>query len=75
MEGPLPKIFAAIRMVRTEKDVVTPSKLLFYKIYADGTHNCFKKNVTDTLFEKINNYHRKFNFIIETNPKSSLIQK
>ena len=71
MGGPLPKIFAPIRMVRTEKDVVTPSKLLFYKRYADDTHNCFKKNVTDTLFEKLNNS----NFIIETNPKSSLIQK
>ena len=70
MGGPLPKIFAPIRMVRTEKDV-TPSKLLFYKRYADDTHNCFKKNVTDTLFEILNNS----NFIIETNPKSSLIQK
>ena len=31
-----------------------------------------RKNTHDSLFEKLNNYHEKINFIIETNPKKFL---
>ena len=56
MGGPISVVFADIYMCKMEDDVVTPLKLIFYKLYVDDTY-LRKKNTTNELFEKLNTYH------------------
>ena len=44
----------------------------FYRRFVDDVISRRLKNTHDSLFEKLNNYHEKINFTIETNPRKFL---
>ena len=69
MGGPLPVTLADIHMIRTEKDIVTPLKPIFYKRFVDGTYSRRKKGIHDKLYERLNNYHPNIKLALEINPK------
>ena len=52
MGGPLSVTLADIHMIRTEKDLVTPLKPIFYKRFADDIYTRRKKGIYDK-FPKI----------------------
>ena len=47
-------------------------KPIFYRRYVDGYINRRDKNARDTLFESLNNYHKKIKFTIEKDPSKFL---
>ena len=57
MGGPLSVTLADIHMIRTEKDIVTPLKPIFYKRFVDDIYTRRKKGIHDKLYERLNNYH------------------
>ena len=57
MGGPLFVTLADIHMIRTEEDVVTPLKSIFYKRFVDDSYNIREKGIHDNLYERLNNYH------------------
>ena len=69
MGGPLLVTFSNIYLTKLEKDQVKPLKPKFYRRFVDDVISRRLKNTHDSLFEKLNNYHEKINFTIETNPK------
>ena len=75
MGGPLSVIFADIFMMKLEKHVVEPIKPAFYKRYVDDVITRRKQNTTDTLFTKINNYHKNIKFTLESSPDKFLDTK
>ena len=70
--GPLLVTFSNIYLTKLEKDQVKPLKPKFYCRFVDDVTSRRLKNTYDSLFEKLNNYHEKINFTIETNPKKFL---
>ena len=54
MGGSLYVTLADIHMIRTEKDTVTPLKLIFYKRFVDDIYNRRKKGIHDNLYEILN---------------------
>ena len=72
MDGPLSVTFSNIYLTKLEKDQVKPLKPKFYRRFVDDVVSRRLKNTHDSLFEKLNNYHEKINFTIETNPKKFL---
>ena len=50
MGGPLSVTLADIHIIRTEKDIVTPLKPIFYKRFVDDTR---KKGIHDELYERL----------------------
>ena len=54
MGGSLSVTWADIRMIRTEKDTVTPLKPIFYKRFVDDIYNKRKKRIHDNLYEILN---------------------
>ena len=69
MGGPLSVTLANIHMIKTEKDIVTPLKPIFYKRFVDGTYSRRKKGIHDKLYERLNNYHPNIKLALEINPK------
>ena len=74
MGGPLSVTPSDIHMIRMETDVVVPIRPIFYKRYIDDTYSRGQKNISDVLFDALNNYHPKIKLIIEINPKRLWIQ-
>ena len=72
MGGPLPVTLADIHMIRTEKDIVTPLKPIFYKRFVDDIYTRRKKGIHDKLYERLNNYHPNIKLTIEINPNKFL---
>ena len=72
MGGPLSVTFLNIYLTKLEKDQVKPLKPKFYRRFVDHMMSRRLKNTHDSLFEKLNNYHKKINFTIETYPKKFL---
>ena len=68
MGGPLSVTLADIHMIRTEKDIVTPLKPIFYKRFVDDIYHRRKKGTHDNLHERLNNYHPNIKLTIEINP-------
>ena len=64
--------FSNIYLTKLERDTVTPMKPIFYRRYVDGYINRRDKNARDTLFESLNNYHKKIKFTIEKDPSKFL---
>ena len=62
-------------MIRTEKDIVTPLKPIFYKRFVDDIYNRRKKGIHDNLYERLNNYHPNNKLTIEINPNKFLDTK
>ena len=54
-------------MIRTEKDIVTPLKPIFYKRFVDDIYNRRKKSIHDKLYERLNNYHPNIKLTVEIN--------
>ena len=71
MRGPLSVTLADIHMIRTEKDIVTPLKPIFYKRFVDDIYTRRKKGVHNKLYERLNNYHPNIKLAIELNPNNS----
>ena len=63
---------ADIHMIRTEKDIVTPLKPIFYKRFVDDIYTRRKKGIHDKLYERLNNYHPNIKLTIEINPNKFL---
>ena len=59
-------------MIRTEKDIVPPLKLIFYKRFVDDIYTKRKKGIHDKLYERLNNYHPNIKLTIEINPNKFL---
>ena len=59
-------------MIRTEKDIVTPLKPIFYKRFVDDIYNRRKKSIHDKLYERLNNYHPNIKLTVEINPDKFL---
>ena len=72
MGGPLSVTLADIHMIRTEKDIVTPLKPVFYKIFVDEIYTRRQKGIHDKLYERLNNYHPNIKLAIEINPNKFL---
>ena len=72
MGEPLSVTLADIHMVRTEKDIVTPLKPIFYKRFMDDIYNRRKKGIHDNLYERLNNYHPNIKLTVEINPNKFL---
>ena len=72
MGGPLSVTLADIHMIRTEKDIATPLKPIFYKRFADDIYTRRKKDIHDKLYERLNNYHPNIKLTIEINPNKFL---
>ena len=72
MGGSLTVTLADIHMIRTEKDIVTPLKPIFYKRFVDDIYNRRKKGIHDNLCERLNNYHPNIKLTIEINPTKFL---
>ena len=53
MGGPLSVTLAYIHIIRTEKDIVTPLKPIFYKRFVDDIYNRRKKGIHDELYERL----------------------
>ena len=71
MGGPFSVTLADIHMIRTEKDIVTPLKPIFYKRFED-IYNRRKKGIHDMLHERLHNYHPNIKLTIEINPNKFL---
>ena len=72
MGGPLSVTLADIHMIRTEKDIVTPLKPVFYRRCVDEIYTRRKKGIQDKLYERLNNYHPNIKLTIEINPNKFL---
>ena len=72
MGGPLSVVLANIFLTKMEKDIISPHKPIFYKRYVDDIYVRRKKDINDTLFEKINKFHSNIKFTIEKEPKKFL---
>ena len=72
VRGPLSVTLADIHMIRTEKDIVTPLKPIFYKRFVDDIYTRRKKGIHDKLYERLNNYHPNIKLTIEINPNKFL---
>ena len=72
MGGPLSVTLADIHMIRTEKDIVTPLKSIFYKRFVGDIYTRRKKGIHDKLYERLNNYHPNIKLTIEINPNKFL---
>ena len=72
MGGQLSVTLADIRMIRNEKNIVTPLKSIFCKRFVDDIYTKRKKGIHDKLYESINNYHPNIKLTIEINPNKFL---
>ena len=72
MGGPLSVTLADIHMIRTEKDIVTPLKPIFYKRFVDDIYNRRKKGIHEKLYERVINYYPNIKLTIEINPNKFL---
>ena len=72
MAGSLSVTLPDIHMIRTEKDIVTPLKPIFYKRFVDDIYTRRKKGIHDKLYERLNNYHPNIKLTIEINPNKFL---
>ena len=72
MEGTLSVTLADVHMIRTEKDIVTLLKPIFYKRFVDSIYNRRKKVIHDKLYEKLNNYPPNIKLTVEINPNKFL---
>ena len=72
MGGPLSVTLVDIHMIRTEKDIVTPLKPIFYKLFLDDIYTRREKGIPDKLYERLNNYHPNIKFTIELSPNKFL---
>ena len=72
MGGPLSVTFSNIYLTTLEKDQVKPLKPKLYRRFVDDVISRRLKYTHDSLFKKLNNYHEKINFTIETNLKKFL---
>ena len=69
MGGPLSATLTNIHIIKTEKDIVTPLKPIFYKRFVDGTYSRRKTGIHDKLYERLNNYYSNIKLALEINPK------
>ena len=73
MGVPIFVVFSYIYVSKMEEGIVAPMKPYFYKRYVDDTYIQRKKSEPDSLFEKLNSYHRniklKLKLVIFTNNK------
>ena len=69
--GQLCVTFRGIYMVKMENDVVIPSKLIFYRRFADDIYYRWKLG-NNVLFDRSNNYHPNIKRTIEVNPSNFL---
>ena len=67
MGNPLSVTLASIFMAKLERDIVDPAKPILYKRYVDDVFTRKKKNVDDTLINKLNSYHKSIHFTVEKN--------
>ena len=75
MGGPLSVTLSDIFMVKMENDIVVPTKPKLFKRYVDDIINKRRKDVADSLFESLNNYHPNINLTIEIKPTKFLDTK
>ena len=61
--------------MKMEKDVVVPTKPIFYKRYFEKTHVRGRKNINDKLFQNLNCYRKNIKLTLEKNPKKFLYTK
>ena len=74
MEGPLSVALGEIYMVKTENDVVLPSKPIFYQRFVFEIYSRPKLG-DNLLFNRLNNYNPSIKLIIELNPRKLLDTK
>ena len=74
MGGPLSVTFSGIYMVKTENDVVIPSKPIFYRRFVDGIYSR-RKLEDNVFFDRLNSYHPNIKLTIEVNPSKFLDTK
>ena len=72
MGSSLSVAFSNIYLTKLEKVQVKSLKPKFYRRLVDDVISRRLMNTHDSLLEKLNNYHEKINFTIETNPKKFL---
>ena len=72
MGATLSVTLADVHMIRTEKDIVTLLKPIFYKRFVDSIYNRRKKVIHDKLYEKLNNYPPNIKLTVEINPNKFL---
>lgn len=65
---------ADIQMIRTENGVVKPLKPVFHRRHVDDKYSR-KKNLTDQLYQEVNNNHPNINLNTEIDPKRFLDAK
>ena len=71
MGGPLSVTFSDIHMVKTENDVVIPSKPILYRRFVDDIYN--RRKIGDnSLFHRLNSYHPNIRLNKEVNPDKFL---
>ena len=58
-----------------QKDVVVPTKSIFYKRYVENTHVRGWKNIDDKLFQNLNCYCQNIKLTLGENPKKFLDTK
>ena len=75
MGAPVSVVFSDIFMCKMDEIVVVPAKPIFYKRYVDETYIRRKKNVTDKLFQNLNNYHTNIKFILDKHTRRLLDTK
>ena len=74
MAEPLSVTFSDTYMVKIEKDIVIPSKPIFYRRFADDT-NSRRKIGDNALSNRLNKYHPNIKLTIELNASKSLDTK
>ena len=72
MGGPLSVVFSNIFLTKLENDIIKPLKPKFYRRFVDDVINRRRKDLEDTMFYAINNYHKNINFTQELEPKKFL---
>ena len=74
MGGPLSVTFSNIYKVKTENDVVIPSKPIFYRRSVDDIYSRWVLG-DDVLFDRLNNYRSNIKPSIEVTPSKFLDTK
>lgn len=75
MGNPLSVILAGIFMSKLEKEVVYPENPILFKRYVDDVFRRKKVGEVDTLFTKMNNFHKNIKFEVEINLEKFLDTK
>ena len=65
MGGSYSGIFSDIYMIKTEREVVNPSKTKFYKRFVDDIINRRNKNQPNDLFQELSSNHPNMKYTVE----------